>query len=991
MCATNRACVRPRLPLFAAVVLVLGAASAAAQTIKLNGPLARPIGGDVRGFQIDRTGKRVVYLADQEQDDVHELFSVRPGTPPIRVSAPLSADSDVDSFLLAPDGQRIAYMARLGATFGLFGVAVGGGPVVRLDAPPVERVLSGFQIDPTSTRVVFLGEPAGGERSLYSAPLDGSAPAVRLSGSDPVFPRFQVGGGRVVFQVVRSGVGSSIFSAPLDGSREPVQLAPFLASNNLSFQISPDGRRVLYVDGDLFAVGIDGRGPPVNLSRRRLPSQRVTEFRIAPDGQRAVYRLGPLYSVSVLGDEEPLPLNVSAVSFEITDEGEHVVLISEVALRRFRLLSIPILGGVPAVQLSGAANATHFRLAPGKRVVFVEDPEDLPTIPDELALRSVPVSGSEPSILLAPALVSPGVALELLVAGESVVYRAHSDAPAFDPAYELFTVPLDASRLPRRVNGELIAERDVLPGFAASGNGRQVAVLADQDFDEVFELFLAPAEGNLPALKLNPPLPVGRVEGDVYAAHYSADGSRAVYVADAREDEVYELFSVSASGGAAPVRLNEPLVPGGDVLYFEVTPERVVYSADQDVNDVQDLYSVPIGGGTPVPLEGVARGVYLFEPTPDGTRVVFAVDEGNLVFELHSAPVDSSAPSTQLASGLGPIDVNLFQTTPASDRVVYVADPDRDGEEDLFSVPVAGGVPVRLSEPAPAGRYFREFRITSDSQRVLYRLQAGTPAEIALFSAPVDGSSGPIELSAALPGSTLVTSFALSPDGARVVFAADGVVAQLYELFSMPVDGSTGPLRLQTAMAQRPEFTPDGTRAVFLVPITLGSFELHVVPADASALPLVIGGELRYDTAPAAMEKSLQITPDSTHVVFRAARTNRPFRLFGVPLDGSRPPVNLTRTRNEFDIVRDDFRLTPDGQTVVYRIGWGPVDYGSELFHVPVSGPRLPVRISSRPTVYAFDVSPDGRRVLHRTTQDDPLVIELYASRLTRSPPVLPR
>ncbi len=40
---------------------------------------------------------------------------------------------------------------------------------------------------------------------------------------------------------------------------------------------------------------------------------------------------------------------------------------------------------------------------------------------------------------------------------------------------------------------------------------------------------------------------------------------------------------------------------------------------------------------------------------------------------------------------------------------------------------------------------------------------------------------------------------------------------------------------------------------------------------------------------------------------------------------------------------------------------------------------------------YGFDLSPDGQRVLHRTTLDDPGVIELYASRVKSSPPVATR
>jgi len=173
--------------------LLVASPLASPQTVKLNGPLARPIGADVRGVEVDPKGKRVVYLADQEVDDQVELYSVRPGKAPVRLNDPLLAGTDVESFQLSPDGRRVVYMAFDGASMGLRGVAAGGGPVVRIDGLTAGRVQR-YEIDPTSTRVVFLGSPLGnGENDLFSAPLDGSAPAVKLN-TTPEPYRFEIRG-----------------------------------------------------------------------------------------------------------------------------------------------------------------------------------------------------------------------------------------------------------------------------------------------------------------------------------------------------------------------------------------------------------------------------------------------------------------------------------------------------------------------------------------------------------------------------------------------------------------------------------------------------------------------------------------------------------------------------------------------------------------------------------------------------------------------------
>ena len=57
-------------------------------------------------------GAHLAYRADQDADDVFELFTVRPdGTGNVRASRPLVAAGDVNLFAWAPDGSRLAYLA----------------------------------------------------------------------------------------------------------------------------------------------------------------------------------------------------------------------------------------------------------------------------------------------------------------------------------------------------------------------------------------------------------------------------------------------------------------------------------------------------------------------------------------------------------------------------------------------------------------------------------------------------------------------------------------------------------------------------------------------------------------------------------------------------------------------------------------------------------------------------------------------------------------
>jgi Tol biopolymer transport system component len=106
--------------------------------------------------------------------------------------------------------------------------------------------------------------------------------------------------------------------------------------------------------------------------------------------------------------------------------------------------------------------------------------------------------------------------------------------------------------------------------------------------DGVLELYSVPLGGGSP-VKLNGPLVSG---GDVGAALISPDSSRIVYLADQEADEVDELYSVPLSGGS-PVKLNNPLVSGGDVFDdYSISSDnsRVVYRADQETDGVSELY-----------------------------------------------------------------------------------------------------------------------------------------------------------------------------------------------------------------------------------------------------------------------------------------------------------------------------------------------------------------------------------------------------------------
>jgi len=84
--------------------------SAGGIPIRLNGVLAED--GDVTRAAFSPDGNRVVYLADQDTNDVFELFTVPSlGGTPLKISGPMTVGGNVTEWQFSPDGHSVVYRA----------------------------------------------------------------------------------------------------------------------------------------------------------------------------------------------------------------------------------------------------------------------------------------------------------------------------------------------------------------------------------------------------------------------------------------------------------------------------------------------------------------------------------------------------------------------------------------------------------------------------------------------------------------------------------------------------------------------------------------------------------------------------------------------------------------------------------------------------------------------------------------------------------------
>jgi dipeptidyl aminopeptidase/acylaminoacyl peptidase len=280
-------------------------------TTKLSGPLVA--NGDVQDFEVAAGGGPAVYRADQDTDNVFELYSVRlGGAGRVKLSVPLPAGWDVFGggtlggldfgWQLLPDGSRAVYevQSAAGVSRQLLSVPTAGpaGASVRLDSPPTGSIEFGYRVAADSSRVVYAeGTTSGDVLHLgKSVPAAGPAGAGAIvTWPTPTGELFTISpdGDHVVWELGDTGVlfrtastGPIGDSVRLNGDEDP----------NLP-QIDPASRRVTYLANqpgpqrDLFSAPIGGDGTRYNLTAALDAAFIPSSYRLTPT--HAVYPATP--------------------------------------------------------------------------------------------------------------------------------------------------------------------------------------------------------------------------------------------------------------------------------------------------------------------------------------------------------------------------------------------------------------------------------------------------------------------------------------------------------------------------------------------------------------------------------------------------------------------------------------------------------------------------------------------------------------------------
>ena len=156
--------------------------------IRLSGTMAN--GGYVENvFRFTLDGRRVIYFADQDTNGVIELYSVPSDgrAPAVKLNGSLISAGDVISVEISPDSNQVVYRANQESEFveALYSRPIdSSGTAVKLNGTLVVGgdVLSGFAISPDSARVVFRADSETDQLpELFSRSIDASSVPVKFN------------------------------------------------------------------------------------------------------------------------------------------------------------------------------------------------------------------------------------------------------------------------------------------------------------------------------------------------------------------------------------------------------------------------------------------------------------------------------------------------------------------------------------------------------------------------------------------------------------------------------------------------------------------------------------------------------------------------------------------------------------------------------------------------------------------------------------------
>lgn len=415
----------------------------------------------------------------------------------------------------------------------------------------------------------------------------------------------------------QSGGQYGLFRVPISGPiSATIQLDKALPADwqlGVSYQISPDEKWVVYeayyapnseiTQVALYRVPADGPAADAVVLRTDVPAgDALGQWSITPDSQSVVYEIHPAGTIGTY----------TFYSLRLTEPAQAAVQLT------------------PPVLSSGEYRISN----DSKRLIYFVGTGQSS---DELrSISSVPIAGPMTAAVQLSLTPTPAVQIgdyTLSSDSQTVIYSLYPQTNTVATLYQVpITGPATAS-VP--LNSQALGNRFIY--FAGLGRAialtpaeQQIIYKASPTQFGTTDLYNVPLNGPISAtIQLST---IGIPNGAVLTYTISKDSQWVVYTADQESDEVVELYRVPSSGPASStVKLNKPLAPDYDVANFELTPDRqwIVYQT----NYFSTTNSAAATQLFVVPLNGTAiSNTLLVDATPRLDNLVVTADSRKVIY-----------------------------------------------------------------------------------------------------------------------------------------------------------------------------------------------------------------------------------------------------------------------------------------------------------------------------------------------------------------------
>jgi Tol biopolymer transport system component len=237
---------------------------------------------------------------------------------------------------------------------------------------------------------------------------------------------------------------------------------------------------------------------------------------------------------------------------------------------------------------------------------------------------------------------------------------------------------------------------------------------------------------------------------------------------------VRELYAVDVDNPGVSTKLNPPMVAEGDLCTFYFSPDstKVGYCADQDVDGTLELYVVELavpGVSMKVNPPLVADGdvqAETFRFGPESDFIVYRADQDvDGDNELYRVELATPGASVKINEQL-PLDgdVSLFRINPDGLQLIYAADQDTEGVAELYNVDLSTpGVATKLN-PARDGTDILRIELNEDGTEAFYLADQDTPSKSELYRVDLASAGVATTINSALPTNGSLFDFAVSPE-----------------------------------------------------------------------------------------------------------------------------------------------------------------------------------------------------------------------------------